>query len=440
MRLFEKPFAFLLVACGVMLLFLPKINLVSLNNETAGLRIDDLFLLFLGILVGWAHFMLGQRTSAIERWMAVLTGFSFISFGFNKLFVMEGWLQANASVLYCVRLAEYFVFFYIGALSTQFFKTSTLIRAFFFWNVLLIILQKANILGQFTVSGYSSVSERVVGIASFPAEAGMLLNFLFCFMIFNEEPSKHLKKFVPPNLQDFFSKTYVYWIFLIFTVLVILTGSRISIVGLVLPFLYRIKMEFQRQSVASWFFASVFLVLSVVVNVVLIQHNEAVSKRSEGLLSMRNLELVVSAWDRTDTERDPIDNDTVKFKDYDLSWWIRIHKWCYALKVYWTHPECWLQGVGPGFASSALDGGLLRIVTEYGLIGCVLFWQLFRAIARQSVQLRWMMITFAINMIFIDVYLAYKVMSLLFFISGYTWSQARIPRTHRVEAPSQSQS
>ncbi|MEI8366246.1 MAG: hypothetical protein WCF65_07485 [Parachlamydiaceae bacterium] len=428
MRLFEKSFAFCLVTCGILLFALPKINLIAFSNETAGIRIDDVLLLFLSILIGWAHCALGKPTNAIERWTAAVVAFSLISFGFNRFFVAEGWLHVNANLLYCLRLAEYFIFFYVGALSTQFFKASTIIKAFFFWNVLLMFLQKTGIIGHFTVAGYSGdVSSRVLGIASFPAEAGMLLNLMFCFLIFSDKPKEKKSGwiYISPNIRNFCSKTYVYWLFLLFAILVTLTGARIALVGLAIPFIFRIKDQFRWRSASSWIFAALFFMVTATVTIVMIQKNDAVSKRSAGLLSLKNIELVEMVWDKIDTSIIPVGNEAVKFDDYDMSWWMRIHKWCYALKIYYLHPECWLQGVGPGFAMVALDGGYLRILTEYGLIGCALFWKLFSLIFRQSPQLRWIVITFAINMLFFDVYLAYKPMSIIFFISGWTWAHSK---------------
>ena len=88
--------------------------------------------------------------------------------------------------------------------------------------------------------------------------------------------------------------------------------------------------------------------------------------------------------------------------------------------MYITHPECYRQGVGPGFAWSALDGGLIRILTEYGLIGVlVIFWRLFSLLYKINPQLKWMIIAFLMNMIFFDAYLAYKSTSFLFFVAGW---------------------
>lgn len=425
MRLFDKSFSFGLVICGLPLLFLPKINLISLGaGETAGIRVDDILLVFLFLIIGWAHFSLHKRMSAIEKWLFGIVAFSLFSFSLNRTFVAQGGLHVNSNIFYCLRLAEYFVFFYIGAMALSFFRLSAIIKTFLIWNLGFMLLQKAGWVGQFSFSGYvASAEDRVVGIASFPSEAGMLLNLIFCFLIYDEEKNRRLSHLLAPDIRSFFEQTRIYWLFLICSVLVVITGSRIAIVALAIPFLFRLKGQLNRRFLGTWVFAILFVSLGVALTAAMIQNTASVAMRSAGLLSWKNFDLIGMVWERLDVF-DPIDNEVVKYEAYDMSWWMRIHKWCYALKIYYLHPECWLQGVGPGFATAALDGGFLRILTEYGLIGSFFFWKLFSHIYRQSVQLRWMIIAFAFNMIFFDVYLAYKPMSLLFFVSGYTWAKA----------------
>ena len=117
----------------------------------------------------------------------------------------------------------------------------------------------------------------------------------------------------------------------------------------------------------------------------------------------------------------PPGHEVVTPETYDASWWIRIHKWIFAAKSFFYNPECYLQGLGPGFCGAALDEGLLRIIVEYGIVGTFLFWKFFSSLAKISLQTRWMVIAFLINMIFFDAYLAYKAMSLLLFASGYAY-------------------
>jgi len=141
----------------------------------------------------------------------------------------------------------------------------------------------------------------------------------------------------------------------------------------------------------------------------------------KAFFSFKNIELIATVWDNISLEYDPIGKESVRQGGSDASWWMRIHKWCYALKLYVMHPVCWLQGIGPGFAMAALDGGFLRILTELGIIGLWLYAKLFYGIAQQNRQLKWMIIVFCLNMLFFDAYLAYKPMSLLFLVAGASY-------------------
>ena len=144
----------------------------------------------------------------------------------------------------------------------------------------------------------------------------------------------------------------------------------------------------ERLSPATLVGALVFFGLIFSVLAVTIVNTSSVFERSADLISMRNLSLIEKVWDNINLDFDPVGKESVAMEGYDASWWMRIHKWMYALKIYLTHPESWLQGVGPGFAMAALDGGFLRIITEYGLVGCVLFWSFFSLIYKKNLQLK----------------------------------------------------
>lgn len=426
--IFDRYSTFWIVLICLPLLFLPKINLIALaDNESAGIRIDDVILLLFACLFFWAHTSLGQRLSDIERWVLILVGFSLLSFSLNRLFIFFGLLHVKASIFYCLRILEYFLFFYIGIFSVLFFRAGSIVKTLFLWNLVLMLLQKIELIGQFSIYGYlPTASDRVTGAASFPSEAGVLINMMFCFLIYDEDRNKQLWVMLPPLLRAFFAKTYAYWLFLICVMLVIFTGSRIAILGLAIAFLFRIKDDLKNGSPGIWIFAAAFVIMTAALMTLAIMHTDSLSIRSAGLLSMQNVELVERVWEKIDLSLDPIGQKSVPNKNCDKSWWIRIHKWCYALKTYYLHPETYLQGIGPGFAMAALDGGFLRILTEYGLIGCLIFWKILSPIYHKSKQLKWMVVVFLINMIFFDVYLAYKPMSLLFFITGCAYNLAEI--------------
>lgn len=429
MRYFDsKSTLFLIIFC-LPLLFLPKINLLSFGGrETAGIRIDDLVLLGTAVLILWAHFALDKKMLDIEKWMFALVGFSFLSFLSNRMMVAVGILHVKAIVFYVFRIFEYFIFFYIGLFCTRFMNPSKVIKVFFAWNLLLMLLQKAGLIGQFGSWGYlSTATDRVSGIASFPSEAGLFLNLSFCYLIYDDKINwKKVSEF-SPILGLLIKRTYVYLVFLICALLIIWTGSRIAILALAFTFLFKVKDDINWRSPLSLLMVAVFFVIACVVMTTVMMNTNSIYSRSAGLLSFKNIELFSLVWDQISLDYDPIGNEAVKFDAYDMSWWMRIHKWIYALKIYLTHPECYLQGVGPGFAMAALDGGFIRILTEYGIVGSYFFYKFFSCIYQKSTQLKWMVIAFMINMIFFDAYLAYKPMSLLFLVTGFTYARSIKP-------------
>lgn len=428
MRFFDQKFSFIILCIALPLLFLPKINLFSIDSaETAGLRIDDIILFFLGGLLLWAHAFSQQSLFKVEGWILWITAFSFFSFLMNRLFVSMDLLHMDAKIFYVIRLLEYFIFFYVGVIASRFFEGIVLMRIFLVFNLIFMTLQKFNLAGGILSRGYQAdVSGRVQGIASFPSEMGLLLNLLFCYMVFDDSNSLRLRNlFRSPSIRLFLQKLYPYAMFCLFSIFVIWTGNRISILALIICFLFRIKQDFSWKSVGSWFLLCLATSLVAAGGAILIFQTAGVYERSFALFSWKNIELFEIVWDKINIAIPPIGNEVVSSTNTDMSWWLRIHKWLFAIKSFLLNPECYLTGLGPGYCGAALDGGILRIIVEYGLIGTLLFWQFFASLYQLNIQTKWMMIAFALNMIFFDAYLAYKTMSLLLFACGMVWGLVR---------------
>ena len=423
MRFFEQKLSIGILFICIPLLFLPKINVMSIDaGESAGLRIDDFVLCLTGILLMWSHALSHQKFYKIECWILLITGFSFFSFFINQFLSSLNFGYFNAKIFYTARLLEYFIFFYVGTIAFSYIKAKTIITAFFLWNFLIMALQKVNVIGAISVSGYyEDVSTRVFGVASFPSEMGLILNLLFCYMIWDPSISLRLISFIKLiPLRQFLRNCYLYWMFVLFGTFIIFTGNRISIVALLVCFFGRFLQTFKLRSIASLITIMIFIPLLLGGIGFIITQSEGVYERSSDLFSFKNFDLFHTAWDNIDISKDPLSlAQEESTENYDLSWWIRIHKWLFAAKSYLSHPAYYLQGLGPGVSGAALDGGLLRILTEYGLIGVFLFWKFFKCIYRLNDQTKWMMISFLLNMIFFDAYLAYKTMSFLFFSIGY---------------------
>lgn len=420
---------FFTIVC-ITLLFLPKINIISFSGrETAGIRTDDLVLLFFSILLFWGHLSTKQTFSNIEKTLFTIVIFSLFSYASNQLLIKFDRLHVEANILYALRIFEYFLFFYVGYYAMRILNLNKLIFFYFALNTALMTFQKCGWIGYWGLYGYESTCVyRCAGIASFPSEMGMLLNLVFCYLLFKrEEVLAPLKKFFFRYTFIFLmvETVYPFLLFLLTGALLMINGSRISFLAhIFIFFLYLVtKTKYRILFFSSTLFFSIILGVSFGQSTSI--KNSTLVERSEAIFSMKNIDLIEKVWLSIDTTEDPIGKESVKHNstEEDTSWWMRIHKWLYALKIFVNHPETYFQGIGPGFAMAALDGGTLRIFVEYGIIGTILFFVLFYQIANISEPLKYCMIAFMINMIFIDVYLAYKPMALLFFMTGYAHAE-----------------
>lgn len=429
--LFDKKSSYLFSLTCLLLLFLPKINLITFGRETAGVRVDDLVLLSFATLFFSGHLALRRGLTKLEKQLALIVGFSLLSFFLNRFFVLTGTLHVDASIFYAVRIFEYFLFFYVGAMAAPFIRISTIFTAFFLWNMAIILLQKFGLVGGFSVYGYMAViPSRYPGVASFPSEMGLLLNMAYSFFVFSKEPPSKLWNLFPTEVKRLLLTTQIYWLAIIIGALIVMTGSRIALVAIAVTFAFRLKDEIHFRTPGKLAVAAIFITAGALLFSYMITKTLSIYERSHGLFTYDNIELVQTVWQQIDTHYDPIGNEIIERETeenetlYDASWWMRIHKWGYALKIYSEHPTSWLQGVGPGFAMAGLDGGYLRILTEYGLIGSYLFFLLFSMIWHTSRLIKQVLIALLINMIFFDVYLAYKPMAFLFLLVGYHYANS----------------
>lgn len=395
------------------LFFLPKVNLITFGGgETAGVRIDDLILFGFSFFFLFAAISVRKPLSALEKGIFGLIALSIFSFAFNRVLFVIGDITVNASLFYAVRPLEYFLFFYIGQMAYGRISLTAIMLAFLLWNALIMSLQWFQFLPAVSVDGFMYVSGRIPGIASFPSEMGALLNLVFCGLLFGGSAEKLFKS----NLKELVP----YILFITIGILTLMTASRASLAAHLFIFIIYLKSCASSKQTARLALGLILLLIAGGALVLILPHIEELYDRSLGLLSWSNLDLIKDVWHHIETSYNPLGNESVEYDDgYDMSWWIRIHKWCYALKVYTLHPECYLQGIGPGFASAGLDGGILRILVELGLIGSMLYIYIFKKMMELSPYVKWMCVLIVMNMIFFDAHLAYKPMSLLFFAAGY---------------------
>jgi O-Antigen ligase len=394
-----------IIVLGVGLLFMPKVNIVSISGESAGIRIDDVLL-----LVIFALFLAGvslarkPQINDIESIVFILIGFMLLSNLLNLL------MFGRSSLLYSLRYVEYFMFFYIG----QYFfdarySVARLLYAMLLFNAILMVLQGFSIIGGFTsVEGFQQ-SVRPIGVTAGPYEIGAILNFSLAVFLFDRYELGGLR------LRIFLIACT--------SVLVVFTGRRMP----ALAHMFLISYFCYLHSTNKTYFLRNAAFVGGLLLVAIFLIPNPLTERSENLFSIANIAQFKDQYANASVPGENFEGwpDTFEDETTDLSWLTRVTRWIIAIKTWTNSPLGWFVGVGPGNWGPALDGGWLRVMSEWGFFGFSIFLVFLYRIARISRAMFAVVVALAINMLFIDIHIAYKAMSLFFFLSGYAYNKER---------------
>jgi hypothetical protein len=115
----------------------------------------------------------------------------------------------------------------------------------------------------------------------------------------------------------------------------------------------------------------------------------------------------------------------------DLSGLIRFTRWLTLLKTNVAHADSIIIGLGPSFGSAAVDGYYTRCYVETGIAGMLTFLAFLAAMFATHRGSNWYFrdyfLIMAISSIFIDVFLSYKSMMLLWLWHGMNQHLRREP-------------
>ncbi|MEB6335365.1 O-antigen ligase family protein [Serratia rhizosphaerae] len=388
-----------LMVFSIYFLFLiPKINLISVGGFNAGLRIDD------AIIAMW---MLVFLLIVVEKKITFTRkiDFTYYMFLMNMLIgtTLSSVIYQQGTIIFPFRFLEYFTFFIMGVyIARKEINISTLMQSVFYMNVIVALLQFSGVLGGFSVTGYRpNVSARVIGLTSGPWELGVILNFITCYLFASSARAY-----------------YKYFVFVLGLLVILLSGSRMSFVAQVVLL---IVYMFNHANAVS-IIRRILIVTPFVFLTLIYFSDSVVAERSEKLFNVDNLTSLPDYYRNTELVSGNPDWTTsgmLEGNDVDASWAIRSIKWMYALKLFLSNPMFIFFGVGAGTFGIALDGGWLRLFTECGVVGALLFISFFRRCKRSSRMIQYCFIVFSINMIMIDVYMSYKIMAMLLFLAGY---------------------
>lgn len=382
----------------MILLFLPKINIVG-SRATSGVRIDDLYLFFLVCIIffnitihlGYNKFLLSFQVFRIILFIMII---SLISLFFNYNFFKPIFL------LYIFRLLEYSFIIFIGYYC--YYYSINIIKNIIYYgliNCIIVILQRLNIVGGFKFGTYvNRLSGRPIGLTAGPWEVSVVLVFVMILSI------KYIKS---KKLKTILTIFYLF--------VISISGSRIGLLSALVILLLLNKQHLVK-------FVIIGSILLVSLSPILI--NLEVVKRSANLFKIENLQFIFEAYDKVDTSSNVniSVNNIVSLSDQsrDVSWLMRITKWLVVIKTNLKSIYTTILGHLPGYFGSAIDGSYIRIFGELGVLGLLSYFYMLKKMCLNDIM-KFIIITLLINMLFIDVIYAYKIMCIIFLLYGYYW-------------------
>jgi hypothetical protein len=378
-----------------------KFNLIDVGGS--GLRLDDVVVLCTVPLL-----ILAIADVRITREFRLFAGFVLVSLLSLLLGVKGGRISLGEGAFYWLRNLQYMCFYFLGVALVKHVSLDRIFRCYLWYVVVVLLLQYLSIIP--TLSLFEG-SRRAVGNTGGPYELAVLASAIALFFWFQQRRPLYA---------------------LLGVIILLLTESRVTLVGLLLIVFF--KSFGMRGRI-------VFALVGAALVAALAAGNVGVLSRFMLLLDPTTLDTFASL-----TKGIPVFTDTWNYRawafvDYsdlltdtegDRSTFIRyIRQTSLLMSVSQCQAECVLFGLGPSFASSAVDGNLVRLYVEYGVVGTFLFlaglWRIARSTRNATVIFYLCLLLF--TALAIDILVSSKAMSLFWFLCGY-YKLSETPAVH----------
>lgn len=422
----NKTFKVFLTMLIIVILVVPKINIISISGSRNGIRIDDIFIAIYAII--FIFRLLKKKieiNKPIKTIMTIFGGYisiALISAIYNSLF---GNTTLLLSLLHVARKVEYFVLFFAGIDYYNISKNKNdvlkLLNGIAAFHVIYSILEYTNVIGDIGYLIGRPINNRIYTTFSGPYE----FSAFFAVMA-----SLYIVKVVR-------EKKYLYIIpFIISGIEILISQSRISLLAVAavafIAIFYYLKSKKQKAifSGTSVILIIIFMILVNTTNISLLTRFKEIDIAS----SLKTFEI---AWNNTDYEY-YLETGYVKYTDEvlesstDLSYIFRISKWATLLKETLKSP---LIGLGPSIVGEGIDGNFVRIISETGLLGIIMWLLLIGYILKENHKNRhktfhnytlFIAINLCVIAVFIDIFEASKIMSIFWFIIGMAFAEKEV--------------
>lgn len=398
------------------------------DSILSAIRIDDIIIIVFLVSYffkgsGWGYF-LKQKPVAIFIIYVIFCLFSAI---YNSIF---GQVTIASSLLFALRPLEYFLYIAVGyELSRLGYSLNKTFKIYVLYCLVLIAGQTSGIIGGISNFSFS----RAIANTGGPWELAGVSAFLLCY-------------FFQERISIFA---------LLSAAILVLTQSRITLVGsiFVLSFANFQGMIFflRRKSMVLLSLGFVFAVIcyslySTIIGDVKENFNSPdVTARIESFFSNDTLSRLVDIYAHTDAAASRNDYFDKTYgsslnsimgapNSGDASAFIRFTRWVTLVKTTNNDLTSILIGLGPSYASKAVDGNYIRLFAETGIIGLTLYilFIINALIYIKNKIIRNYVFILVITALFIDIFVTHKTMFLFWLFYGYLLQEIKTSVNNKV--------
>lgn len=392
------------------IIFLPKINIITVPGSITGIRIED-FLIIL-YFINYIFIKDKEKSLILKKIRNKFTLYIF----FCILSLFLGIILFNNNILigilFILRKIEYFIYIYVGYRYYKLNKNADIIHKIIsisiLYHLVILILQSKGIIGSYRLG---SIQEDISEdrLCSFFNGAYEFSAYLLLFLIYFLNKVKYNK----------FNFIYI----ILITIEIYLSQSRTSLVIMVLLIL--LYYIFNNKKIARIIIR--ILIVVPILSIIIFSIPSITEKLPRfDTLNIDNMIVTTKiAWENKNIYSfiETGKYSLVSGINVDYSYNIRINKVMTLIDGFIKYP---ILGCGIGIIKGPADCNYARILAESGLIGMVLFLNVYIYIYRfskedendYSIIIRYGLISIFIGSIFIDLFEASKIMMILWFIIG----------------------
>ena len=392
-------------------LFSFKTDLLPFADSSV--RIDDfLLLVFAGC------YLATQKKTYFPKALRTLTVFFLISILSVSINIGATGINVFQGLLFSIRHLEYAVFFFVGVLLfTYGFNWRRYLTLYLIYSLGVGLLTMLEIIPNASRFHFDRISANTTG----PFEYAVVMSFVFLFY-FGQGQLTRTKNLIAVVVS---------------LLGVGLTYSRVTLVALIFSTQTSLEAGLSKGYINKLPFRLVVFSTFCAIGFISYYQDWGIVSRFTSLLdgdTIASFSILFENYPTVETQQEYFSlvyndnsNTDVGLLSGDTSALIRFNKW--LVLVASTFKESLMLGLGPSFASVGVDGYFVRVFAETGLLGLIIYCKFIYDIysfssATKSLLLRRYILVLLLTGLFIDIFVSFKPMMLLWLYYGYSYASA----------------